>query len=288
MHAVDDYRAGHFTPDDVIWRVQREAILMLGGGRAFLMQASHPRALAGFEQHSDYEDDPFDRLWRTMATVWTSVFGSPEEADAAGRKVRAIHKRVCGTLTEQAGPFPIDTPYAADDPDLLLWVQATLYETSLLMYETFVRPLNDDENDQLYAQMWGAARVWGLPREVIPDDRHAFREYMDGMLASETITVGNLARRMGAVIIDPPLPRAARSAWPLMNFTTTALLTPKLREGFSLSWSPARERLFQTSVPAMRRAVIPLLPGRARILPVARAAEKRHAIARGDRPTTLA
>ena len=85
---------------------------MLGGGRALLLQAAHPLALAGVMEHSDYERDVWGRLRSTMTYVWGVVYGSPEEAERLGRRVRAIHRTVRGTLPRQMGPFPAGTPYS--------------------------------------------------------------------------------------------------------------------------------------------------------------------------------
>ena len=49
-----------------------------------------------------------------------------------------MHKRVRGELTEPAGRFPAGTPYAADDPALLLWILATLVDSGLLVYQRYV------------------------------------------------------------------------------------------------------------------------------------------------------
>jgi uncharacterized protein (DUF2236 family) len=277
------WKAGHFTPDDVVWRVQREAVLMLAGGRAFLMQAAHPLALAGFAEHSTYDTDPFDRLWRTMRTVWTAAFGSPEDAERAARRVKAMHGRVTGVLAQDAGPFPAGTPYAAEDPQLLMWVHATLYDSSLLAYETFVRPLTDAEHDEFYDQMNALARHWGTPDEVLPPDRHAFREYMDEMLGGGNIVVTDQAREMGSVILDPPAPMHVRAAWPMLNLLTAGLLPANLREGYGLRWSARRERAMRMQVATIRRGILPVLPRRARILPLARAGEARF---RAGEPTS--
>lgn len=271
------WRAGHFTPDDVIWRVQREAVLMLAGGRAFLMQAAHPLALAGFAEHSTYDTDPFDRLWRTMRTVWTAAFGTPEEAERAARRVQAMHGRVTGVLARDEGPFPAGTPYAAQDPRLLMWVHATLYDSSLLAYESFVRPLTDLEHDEFYDQMNAMARHWGTPDEVLPPDRHAFRAYMDGMLTGGEILVTDRTRTMGKVILDPPAPLHVRAGWPMLNLLTAGFLPDTLREGYGLPWSSRRERAMRMQVATIRRAILPTLPRRVRIVPQARTGEARFA-----------
>src|SRR5919201_756083 len=107
---------GYFTDDSVIRRVSREVLLLLGGGRALLMQVAHPLVAAGVANHSDYRENPWRRLARTMQSVWTVVYGTRAEADHAGARVRSLHGRVHGRLAERAGPFAAGTVYSASDP----------------------------------------------------------------------------------------------------------------------------------------------------------------------------
>src|SRR5947209_16590540 len=109
---------GLFTPDSVTWRIHADPSMGLGGLRALYLQALHPLAMAGVEQHSDYRADPWGRLQRTADYVMTTTYGTAEEAVQAGRVVQAIHKRVRGT-----DPVTGKT-YSAEDPDLLVWVHA--------------------------------------------------------------------------------------------------------------------------------------------------------------------
>src|SRR3712207_8284484 len=90
--------AGNFTPDSMIWRITREWAVMIGGGRALLMQACHPLALAGVMEHSNYAEGVWGRLERTMYAGWTAGYGTPEEAERGGRVVRGMHTKGNGTL----------------------------------------------------------------------------------------------------------------------------------------------------------------------------------------------
>ena len=58
------------------------------------------------------------------------TFGPRAEADRLTRRVRAMHRRVRGELAEPAGRFPAGTPYAADDPELLLWILAAIVDSN--------------------------------------------------------------------------------------------------------------------------------------------------------------
>src|SRR5689334_10339201 len=45
-----------FPPEAVIRRVHSEGVVLLGGGRALLMQVAHPRVAAGVAEHSSFRD----------------------------------------------------------------------------------------------------------------------------------------------------------------------------------------------------------------------------------------
>ena len=133
---------GYITDDAMLRRVVSERVMVLAGGRTLLMQAAHPVAWAGFFAHTGALDEPYERLNRTAAVLNAIGFGTRDEADRLTRRVRAMHRRVRGALREPAGRFPAGTPYAADDPELLLWILATLVDRALTVYPRYVRALS--------------------------------------------------------------------------------------------------------------------------------------------------
>ncbi|MCD9030678.1 oxygenase MpaB family protein [Luteimonas sp. Y-2-2-4F] len=110
---------GLFGPGAVTWRVHADFPGMLSGGLcALMLQALHPRALAGVWDHSDFRDDLVGRLRRTTAFVAGTTFAGTAEAQRLIARVAAIHARVRGETAD-------GVPYAADDPELLTWVHVT-------------------------------------------------------------------------------------------------------------------------------------------------------------------
>jgi uncharacterized protein (DUF2236 family) len=195
-------RDGYFAPESVIRRLGNSPLVpMFGGGTAVLLQVAHPLVAAGVVYHSDYHEDLWRRLLRTLQTLYLITYGSKEEAECAGAVVQVVHARVRGTTREQLGPFPAGTRYDASDPELMLWVHATLVATSLAAYRRFVAPLTADEQEAYYREMAVVAEVFGLSPSSMPPKLADFREYLRDRLASTDISVTAPARDVAKVII---------------------------------------------------------------------------------------
>src|SRR5436189_4145723 len=165
-----------FGPGSLTWRVNGEAVLLLGGGRALILQVAHPKVAAGVAAFSDYRRDPWRRLYRTLDTTLTIVFGDRSASRDAAERLRRVHRGV-------AGKDDRGDPYRAVDPELLLWVHATLIDTSLTMYERYVGRLTGAERDSYYEEMKALGEAYSIPPATMPVDFAAFRRYWEGMLA---------------------------------------------------------------------------------------------------------
>src|SRR5829696_7765022 len=185
-------------------RVHRESVVALSGPRALLMQAAHPVAFKGFFAHTGALDEPYERLARTAAVMDTIGFGSREAADRATRRVRAMHRRVRGVTDE-------GVPYAADDPELLLWVLACLVDSALVVYGKYVRSLSWEDRDAYWRDYKVIGRLFGLRDEDMPDGIDDFDAYMRGMLDGGELVVVPQARELAVqIVMKPPVPLAAR------------------------------------------------------------------------------
>ncbi len=263
-------RDGYFAPESVIRRVGNSRLVpLLGGGPAVLLQVAHPLVAAGVVGHSHYRHDLWRRLLRTLRTLYLIVYGSRQEAERAGEAVRAVHAHVRGKTGEQLGPFPAGTPYAASDPDLMLWVHATLVESSLAVYSRFVGRLAPDEEEAYYREMALVARLLGLPAVAIPAALADFREYLHAQLAGPEICVTAPAREVAAVILEAPLPAPLRLLAPAHRLATTALLPARLREEYGLGWSRAHALPLALATRPLRLLAGPLLQAAGRVAPPA-------------------
>jgi uncharacterized protein (DUF2236 family) len=133
----------------------------------------------------------------------------------------------------------------------MLWVHATLVESSLAAYERFVARLTARDREQYYREMAVMAELFGVPHSVIPRTYGEFREYFAAQLASEAITVTPPARAVAAVILASPLPAPLRVLVPAHRLSTACLLPPRLRDEYGLRWSP----LHRLALPVASRSV---------------------------------
>jgi uncharacterized protein (DUF2236 family) len=255
---------GVFDDDAIIRRVHREQAMALSGPRALLMQAAHPVAFAGFFAHTGALDEPYERLQRTARAVELVVFGPREQAERVTRRVRTMHRRVRGELTEPAGRFPAGTPYAADDPKLLLWILATLVDSGLVVYQRYVRDLSRDERDAYWRDYRVFGRMFGLRDRDMPQTIEAFEDYMSDTLHQD-LHVTEEARELAIdIVMRPPVPLHLRPLLEAVNFVTVGLLPTKIRRQYGFRWDPARGLALRSGAEYAKRVLVPLLPGRLR------------------------
>lgn len=235
--------AGLYDDGSITRRVSRENVLLLGGGRALLMQLAHPKVAAGVDEHSDFRTHPIRRLRRTIRTTMAIVFGDRETALAAARSVNRVHARVRGR------------DYRALDPDLLLWVHATLVDSALVTYETFVQRLPAADREDFYQESKIVGELLGIPRDRFPGRLDEFDAYVDTMLSTGPVRVGPRATELAARVLRP---RVRLLPGPVMipfEIITTGLLPSTLRAQYGLAWGPRRQRVFRLAMRTLPRLV---------------------------------
>jgi uncharacterized protein (DUF2236 family) len=205
---------GWFTPDDAIWTVHGSVTTFAGGIRSLYLQALHPLALAGVEQHSTYREDPFGRLQRTGAFIAATTFGSAELAQATVDAVGRMHARVAGTA-------PDGRHYSARDPRLLEWVHVGLVDSMLTAYLQLGRD-GEVDPDAYVADM----AVVGARMEV-PDPPRT-RAELQARLSSfrRELVVDDSVRRTHRFITDAPLPLGLRPGYRVLARAAWAMLPP--------------------------------------------------------------
>jgi uncharacterized protein (DUF2236 family) len=264
-------RDGYFGPESIVRRLGDSPVTpLLGGGAAVLLQVAHPLVACGVVEHSSYERDLWRRLVGTLRALYQITFGDKAEAERAAAIVRQVHARVHGTTTSQLGPFPAGTPYSASDPELMLWVHATLVYSSLAAYQQFVQPLSDTELERYHGEMNTIAELFGTPAHVLPRSYREFCEYLQAQLASDTITVTPPAREVASVILATPLPTPLRVLIPAHRLATTRILPPRLRHEYNLHWTALHQLALPFAGHTIRYGAIPALAIARRIRPPTR------------------
>ncbi len=260
--------AGFFGPDSITWEISRERALYLGGMRALLMQVAAPGVAQGVADHSDFREQPLQRGFNTFAAVNALVFGTQEDALRAAQRTHAIHGRVRGAN------------YTADDPRLLLWVHATLVDTTMFVHRLVFRgrrARSPEEWVRAYEQTKIFAELFGVPRAMLPATLDDFDAYMRDTLASDLIEVTPTAVDIKNALLGatPFLKLTA----PTNYVTAAAMLPPPLREAYGLELSLPVRLAFEVVV-GSARTITPLLPPVVRYVPEYRQAMARVAATR--------
>jgi len=271
---VADPRAGLFGPESKLWEVNRHSISFLGAGRAALLQLAHPWVAWGIEQHSRTRDDPFGRFQRTFFHVFRMVYGDLDAALGAARAVHRIHERVEGALGAAAGSFAAGSRYVANRPDALLWVHATLWDTSIRCFERIVRPLGAAEREAYYAETRRFARLFGIPEALVPATWDDFQAYVEDMLASDGLAVTEPAARIAGFLFRPLAPGTAGLVRRYAEITAW-LLPERIADGFGLARGGDAGRCRVDATLDRLRRLWPRLPERLRYLPAYVEARRR-------------
>ncbi len=250
---------GYFGPNSVSWRVHREVTVLFGGARALLMQAAHPLVVAGANQTSMYERNPWKRLQRTLVLTYTITFGTKAEADAAAAKINEVHARINGV-------DPVTgLRYDALDPQLLLYVHASLVDSALLFEELTVGALDDRGRQRFHEEQMLAAELCLIPRETIPPSVTSLRAWLADMDDSGSLLVTDGARRVADLFQHPPADAEWRPVLRGVSKLAFATLPPHVRQMYGVPAGTARDLGIRSTFSAIR-ALRPLLPPRYRFI----------------------
>ena len=222
--------------------ISAEGALLAGGGAAILLQVADPAVAAGVAKHSDFVTRPLLRLRTTLTYVYAVVFGSERQVVAVRAMVDRAHEPVAGAF----------------DPELQLWVAATLYQVGGVLDERIWGPLDPASAERVYRENAVLGTALQMPERLWPADLEAFREYWDDRVAHLEVTAD--ARRIAMDLLDPTsLPWWLRPGMPLVRLLTAGLLPAQIRSEYGLPWSRLRARRFELTLRILA-AVYPRLP----------------------------
>lgn len=253
--------AGVFGPEAVTWRIDREAVIFLGAGRALLLQLAHPWVAAAIAEHSSTFADPIGRFHRTFDIVFAMVFGSLDRALLASRQLHRRHGMIAGQMPETVGPFAAGSGYCANDVPSLRWVHATLVETALMAHDLVLPPLSAEERERYWAESRTFGALFGLTGDDLPADWSSFAAYIAAMTQSDTLTVSPAAREIATQIFTGARPWLRPPRW--YRALTASMLPERLRAGFRFELDAREIRSADNALTWIRR-VYPKLPDRLR------------------------
>lgn len=225
------------TPVD-LRTVAAEALPLVGGGRALLLQVALPAVGQGVADHSDFAERAMERLHATMSFMCAAVFATPEEFAVVRRRVNRAHAPVRADAT---GSSPA---YNAYDPQLQLWVAATLYRTMMDLHERVFGPLSATEQEGVYQEYTRLGANLQVPPSSWPPTREAFDEYWEQMVGRAAVS--DSTRELAAQILYPRnVPPWVRVLLPDARLVTAGLLPETVREQYRLPWSERHRQRYE-------------------------------------------
>jgi len=252
---------GIFGPESLTWRVDREAAVFLGAGRALLLQLAHPWVAAAISEHSKTLADPVGRFHRTFNITFTMVFGTLDQALVAARRLHRRHTVVTGSLPHAAGRYEAGSSYRANEVSALQWVHATLVETALQTHDLVLPALTSSEREQYWTEAKLYAALFGIRLADLPADWTSFAAYTEAMAQSDSLAVSPAARDIAQQIFSGRATGLRVPKW--YRALTAHLLPERLREEFGFEFGEHEARSMKRALTWIRR-VYPRLPMRLR------------------------
>lgn len=230
-----------YRPGDDLWQLNREMLMALSGPRSVLLELAHPLVAAGVSQHSKFKSQPMARLRRTLQTMIRFSFGGTQTVSASAQHMVHCHSRVAGQLQSEGGQYAEGQRYHANNPELRLWVWATLVDGVFASHDQFIRPLTLDEKERYYQASHRMLPYMGVPMRVVPPTVPAFDEYVAHII-NNVLYVTDEARDVAdAIFSKSPIGRAF---W-VMSQPGLGLMPASIRADFGIAWNDRKEARYQ-------------------------------------------
>eukprot|EP01133_Synstelium_polycarpum_P028791 gene28791-35059_t len=244
---------------------------MLQGVWAGSMQNMHPGLGAGVEEHSQFFDERWERLYRSLYPIAGVVFDG-DRAQQTAEEVRGYHTRIKGV-------DKLGRRYHALDPDTFYWAHATFFMGTIVTAENFSGGLTEAQKRQLFTEHIQWYRLYGMSMRPVPETWEAFQEYWDHMCRNvlednkatrDVLDLSGLGKPPYMTWLPDPLWRLARI--PLARgfvWLTVGMYDQPVRDLLGYSWT-SRDQKIHNAVGRTVNAVFRLVPWRYRYQPRAR------------------
>jgi uncharacterized protein (DUF2236 family) len=216
-----------------------------------LLQLTHPWVAAAIAEHSTTLHDPIGRFHRTFRVMFTLSFGPVEQASATARQMYRKRQGIRGTMPKTVGAFAAGSRYEANEVNALLWVYATLIDTSVMAYNLILPALTFEERERYYTESRMSATFFGIPLDAWPRDWRRYEEYMESMYGSNTLAVSPVARHIAAQVLSGADSWLRIPSW--YRALTGYLLPRRLREEFGLAYGEREKRSAERALQWIRR-----------------------------------
>ncbi|MDZ7912140.1 MAG: oxygenase MpaB family protein [Rhodococcus sp. (in: high G+C Gram-positive bacteria)] len=259
-------------PDSLTWKYFGDWRGMLQGVWAGSMQNMHPGLGAGVEEHSQFFDERWERLYRSLYPIAGVVFDG-DRAQQTAEEVRGYHTRIKGI-------DKLGRRYHALDPDTFYWAHATFFMGTIVTAENFSGGLTEAQKRQLFTEHIQWYRLYGMSMRPVPETWEAFQEYWDHMCRNvlednkatrDVLDLSGLGKPPYMTWLPDPLWRLARI--PLARgfvWLTVGMYDQPVRDLLGYPWS-SRDQRIHTTVGRSVNAIFRLVPWRYRYQPRARA-----------------
>ena len=260
---------GHFGPNSMMWKINKEITVLFGGARALLMHAAHPLIAAGARQTSFYQRDPWKRLIRTLSLQNSVTFGTIEEANDSATRINRLHEVIKGEDPITGGY------YDALDHEQLLWVHACLQLSSIYFYEKTVKKLTDEEKNQYHLENMLAAELVLIETDNMPKTHNQLKNWViDKSKENDFLQLTDVAKDVQNIIAGGPVPKHIKPIWPFISFTAFNTLPNEFKKIYGIESNKFKSILLGFNL-SLLKYTRPFLPPFFRLIPPARWAKQR-------------
>lgn len=235
-----------------------EQALLLGAGSTVFYQLADKGTGLGVAEHSTTLRRPVDRLRTTLLYVYVMALGTEEERRAISRMVNRMHK-----------PVRSQERYSAFDPELQLWVAATLARNGIWIYERIFGPLDPASKERIYRDSQVFGNALQVKPEMWPPTWADFEEFWEKKI--QTLETEPAVQVYCQRLLDSDSqPIVLRGFVGLQDLLTRGNLDPRVRNLLGLSWTPTDQRRYdlfwKVFPPAYRATPRVLRQGQARLI----------------------
>lgn len=250
--------------NSLLWHYAGDMRIGFTGLSTGVLQLMHPGIGAGVAEHSNFFNEPWQRIERSLPWIMGVIFDP--DAEATGRTVRDFHKDIKGTDSQ-------GRHYHALQAETYWWAHATFQNMVEQVIDRFSqRQLSSLDREQLYQEGVTWYSRYSMSSRPVPADYSSFKQKWDH-ICSELLEMTPAAEQAVDMALSrnvDRVPMIPSAIWKLgrlpasefVRVTTIGGLPAVVRKRFGIPWSPADQlelTAFETAVRAGWRFVHPKL-----------------------------